>query len=273
MADTKAAKDAAKEFLAELLAKVPEQQRAALEALGTVDEALEFLGSGVKRQSEFSSSMDTLAKERAYLEGKKAEYDEWWKRHNGMLTAGSGALAKLKALKDRGIDPDRPETFSRQDDDPDDRPNFNAAAFMTKEEFQEAMRSSLLATEQGGVALISKAVTIASKHQSEFGEPFDMQPVIDAAIKSGRPIEDEYNLLVQPKRQEKQQKDFDQKLKEAEERGAARERQRLSMPYDISNAEPNAPPTAFSGATSDGKGQGVQRAVDDWFQTQRSKSA
>ena len=86
------AKDAAQKYLEELLAKVPEEKRAAAkEALG-VDSVLEDLGEHVLRQDEFSRLAAEAAEAKAKADEKYAANTKWYTDSIAEYTRGQVAL-------------------------------------------------------------------------------------------------------------------------------------------------------------------------------------
>jgi hypothetical protein len=81
-------KDAGQQFLAELLAQIPEDRRAAVqETLSASEAALNTLGAATLRQSEFSRRMDEADQIVAQTTAYKGELDAWYAANKAKVEA------------------------------------------------------------------------------------------------------------------------------------------------------------------------------------------
>jgi len=275
-----AAKDTGKAFLEQVLAKVPETSRASVQAALENDDLLSFMGDQVMLRPEFSRAMDQLRVQEASLVAKHNEHDNWYKGQKGLLTAGANALARLKALKRRGVirddDPD-PEPDDDDDDDGDPAPASRRRASLpdnvVTQDKLDAVVTAQATLEQQGVRLMSAINKLGMTHFKEFGEPLDTDELIAAAGKSGRTLADEYQVMVAPRREETAKKKQEEEIKAAEERGKAAARAELanqSMPYEVSVSEPGTGTLSLLKAEKPSDGLStVERAAREWNQRRR----
>lgn len=193
-----------KQFLAEVLANVEEADRAAVEAaFGKAPKAVEALGAGAKRQSEFSRAMDELRandaklkQEAEALAATKATVQETYEKQTAWWEANKARLAAVSTSTD-----DDPLKQAKPADIPAD--------VVRRADLDEAGR--------GVVAFNAYTIKLALRHAREFpGEDLDIQDLANkaAASKGQKTIEDVY------------QDTFGAKLKEKADAARAAEIQR-----------------------------------------------
>lgn len=149
--------EAAKAFMAGVLAKVPEGQRAAVQAaIEASPEALALIGDGVIRQEDYSRNMNDLAAAKKKNEDYYVELSTW---HTGVKTE----LETLRAAKPAPVaDPNKPA------------PDGNKAD-ITKADV-DAMLDTFGRDAAGFVAATN---TLSMAHFQKFGEVLDLRPLLE----------------------------------------------------------------------------------------------
>lgn len=217
-------KDAAKEFLAGIFAKIPEDKRQSIQEVLEVDDVLDIVGDGVLRQSEFSRRMDELSNKLKEADGKYSANVEWYEANKDALETALAAQEKLAALEagggngnGGGTSPDL-SGYVKQDD----------------------IAKLIAARETQALGLMSVMNNITAKHSHEFKEPLDTLPVIKLAQEQGLDYVTAYDRMVAPRREERVKKEQEDALKAAKEEGRqAAIREFNSVPYPVGNEEPS----------------------------------
>lgn len=275
------ARDSGKQFLDQVLAKIPEAQRAAVQQALETDDLLGFMGEQVLLRPEFSRQMDALV-------AKRAELDQWFQGQKGLLTAGANALARLKALKRRGVAlSGDDEGQGGEPDDQDDQDDSDLGGegisgrrrtrlpdnLVTKDDLA-ALTTSQQQLERQGIQLMSALNKLSMSHFKEFSEPLDTDALIESATKSGRSVADEYGVMVASRRETAAKQKHEEEIKAAEARGkaaAVAEISNQSMPYPVSVSEPGT--GALSLLRSEKPNDGlstVERAAREWNLARRT---
>lgn len=130
-------------FLAEILARIPEDRRAAVEAV--LPDLAPHVGDGVLRQATFSSELDRLKR-------VESEQTQWWDTNKALVDTGRKAAAA-------GFDPAKPSTTSALPDD-----------VIRAEQLEQ--RERLYATVN------SQMIGLATRHMREFGEDLDLDALM-----------------------------------------------------------------------------------------------
>ena len=221
-------------FVADILAgaQVDDAAKAALVAALDNPVVLKNLEGATLRQGEFSKRMDDLNKK------VKANEDYWANLTSWERTAKADMAEKERQLKQKLAD----EGVSL--DDPNGK-----SEYMSKDDFQKAA--------QEYVAYANATATLQAKHLKEFGEILDLQKVVEVATKDGTNINNAYDILVAPKREEIRKADFEKQLATAREEGKAEAIKNYTMP---ANDIPNSPfPSSLN--KEEGKEYGALAAV------------
>lgn len=260
-------KAAAKEYLESVLARLPEDKRGQVQVLLGLDDVLDEIGAGVLRQSEFSQHMDALRLQSHHVNQTAEQQAEWWKKHTGLLQAGASAMATLKSLKARGVDP----ATAGDQGDGGQGGNGNGgggAVGLTKEEIDALIQPRLEQLEAGGVAAIAQVSRATIRHFREFNEDLDINEVYGVMGKTGKNFEDAYNAFVEPRRTANAAKVREKEIADAEARGAQKAREQFvasGIPYDVDTNSGSVSPF-MANAAQGGKagGNGVMEAVADY---------
>lgn len=181
-----------KQFLSEVLANIEEADRAAVEAaFGKSSKAVEALGAGAKRQSEFSRSMDELrasqaklTKDAEDLAAAKATVQSTYEKQTEWWEANKAALAARTTEENPALTSPKPAEIP--------------ADVIRRADLDEAGR--------GVVGFTAYTIKLALRHAREFpGEELDIQDLANkaAATKGQKTIEDIYQDLYGAKLKEK----------------------------------------------------------------------
>jgi sulfur transfer complex TusBCD TusB component (DsrH family) len=163
-------------FIAGVLAKLPEEQRAQAKAIfdaAEAKDAVTLLGDGTLARADYSKSMDSLR-------DKEGALNEHYERLNNWYTVNKDALEEAKALKERGPAPPADPL------PPSDKPPIQSAALSA----EDVRRLADEAVNSAGRDYIAVSAFIASqglRHLHMFGEPLDALELVQNP-KVGRPI-------------------------------------------------------------------------------------
>lgn len=192
---------AGKAFVDNLLAKVPEADRAAVAAALQRDDILDLAGDGALRHDEFSRLADNL-RAREEIVQRTAEEQSSWYRDNQKL------LEEAAALKRAG--------GGRRE--PEEEPIVTQPQ-LKKEDIVATVAPIIGQIEQDGVRLMGRLSTIGVRHLHEFGEVLDAEQLMESAAKNKRTVDEEYNASVAERRQTRSAEALAKQIAEAEERG------------------------------------------------------
>lgn len=134
--------DAGKAFMDELLSRIPEEKRAAVQD-AIDDGVLEFVGDGTLRQQDYSRAMNNVRE----VETKQKA---WWEQNQPLVEAARAA----------GIDPSKPVVPA----------TVQPTSGVTKDEISRMLDER----EAGAAAFISHTTKLAMAHFREFGEDLDV---------------------------------------------------------------------------------------------------
>ncbi len=146
-------------FLAEVLAKLPTEKRASVEALLTDPEAeagLDLIGDGVLRQADYSRSMNELKQKETEADTHYANLTAWYEQKKA-------DLAELDVLRTKVVptvpDPSRPALAPAPD----------PAKYVNRDEFEQTLGQ----TERGAVTFFNLLNQLSLRHYQTFGEILD----------------------------------------------------------------------------------------------------
>lgn len=227
-----------KKYWQELAAKkgIPaEKVQAIAEVLG--DEAVAgAFSEGFKTLPDYSRDLDKVRDE---WKPKAEKADQWEKWYNEQgKPAYETNLAGIKALqKYQELYGALPEG----DVAPSPKPNGQVSNGLTKEELTKALQEQAASF----VALTKQATRISAQHLSEWKEPLDFDQLEKFAVE-GRyaDLNQAYKDFIEPRRTERQQKEFDDKLKQRYEEGLREGRSRAEVPGS-GGGEPSEPHPFF----------------------------
>jgi DNA-binding transcriptional MerR regulator len=166
-----------------------------------------------------------------------------WRQEMGAeIAKGKEAVSALERMKAAGLKLDGDGTAPAATTPPP-----AAATGLSKEDIEKMLRG----TESQGLQVMSALSDLAISHYAEFGERVKTGDIVAAAQKSGVDLNTAYNTMVSDRRAEKQKKEFEKQLADAEKRGAEKERAKQSAaPYPIGSMESGSSGT-LAGITKD----------------------
>jgi hypothetical protein len=161
-------------FLAGVLAKLPEAERAQVKAAFEKPEAKDavtLVGDSVLARTDYSKKMDALTATQAAVATHKETLDAWYEKNKAALIEHPALKAEIDKLKAGGTD---------DDDD-------TKGKGMTVEEIQKLVDAQISAQAPDFVNLTAYMPTLALRHYQMFGEVLDAQELV-ANPKVGKPI-------------------------------------------------------------------------------------
>lgn len=220
------AQEAGRAFLAEVLALIPEdQQAAARAALEASTQALETLGAGYLRQSEFSRQMDQLRGEQQRLEQWRGELDSWWNDHKTKLE-------EYERIKAGGGNPN--PNPNPNPGNPNPSPSPSPGTFSREDFLRE-----LEAREAAAVGAIVTTNMLSAKHFKEFGEVLDVGALLrDPRIKD-LGLQGVYEATFKERYEQRAKEAEDKRINELVQARLLEERKKAPLPYPVSGREPH----------------------------------
>lgn len=218
-------------FLAGVLAKLPEGQRAQAEAVFNAAEAKEavtLLGDGALARGDYSRHMDDLREKEQALTTYYTQLDGWYKDNQTALT-------EARDVRARGGDPAAPAAASGS-------PGLQSPA-MTPEQIRQIANDAINDAGRDYIAVSAFIATQGDWHRHVFGEPLDATELVNNP-KLGRPIvgqpgrvyslQDAYNEKYGARIHEKQQAAEEERFNaEVEKRLTERTRASASQPFPL----------------------------------------
>lgn len=194
-------------------AGLDDESKAALKkALGNQKFA-EELEKGVKRQSDYSRSMDELKTQKQAVEAQIGQWREWY---NTAVTNDAAREEELQQYRR-----ERGNTTG----------NGNGTVTPTSTGFSKKEIEDMLAGERNRLISITKDMgRIASRHAVEFQEALDVEAVEKVALEKGLTVAKAYDEYVAPRIKEREQKSFEERLKLAREEGLKEGLSRRDLP-------------------------------------------
>lgn len=164
------AKESGQTFLAGVLAKLPEADRAAAQAIfgkPEAEAAVVLVGEGALARPDYSKHMDDLTKKTGELDARQTELNEWFAANEAALKEYLTIKPEYDKLK--GTTPLVPKP---------------PVAGLTKEEIDEQLE----ARDRSFAGALALSMNLASRHLHMFNEPLDTSELL-ANPKLGRPID------------------------------------------------------------------------------------
>lgn len=254
------AKETGQAFLAEVLAHVPEDRRAAVqEALTGSEQALTTLGAGVLRQSDYSRQMDTVAQAKRDADATmaqanvfKGELDGWFEEHKAELEE----YARMKG----------------NPNPPADKPAITGGGGITAEQLAEEFAKR----EAGYAGAMVNIQGLTLKHFQTFSEVLDVPTLMKDPQIRELGLDGVYQKVHGPRLAEKAKAAEDARIEaEVTKRTNERLAQNPRFPYPTSPREPSPldrlenPPKP--GETPTPIGDVVDRAVAEYNQLQADR--
>lgn len=158
------AKESGQSLLAGVLAKLPEGDRAAAQAIfakAEAEGAITLIGESALARSDYSKHMDEIRDKTQQLEAKQTELTEWWE-------VNKDALVDYKTIK--------PE-FDKLKTTPPATPPATPPG-RTQEEIEKEMAATLEVRDRAFAGALGFSVTLAQKHFVMFNEALDMNELL-----------------------------------------------------------------------------------------------
>lgn len=217
-------------FVNDLLAAVPAEQRSAVETALKVDQVSTKLRDGVLARSDYSRQSDQLVQERTRLDAevrdartKIAGWDEWYQG----VTAEQAALAeKVQAYEAvyGPIEGARKPGLSREE--------LQAAIDKTITD-----RSTQFMNQHLG--LVDTLVNLKFEHQTRFKETLDTDKFVKFAQETGLPPKLAYREFVADRVEDQRKVDLAEQIKKAREEGAKAALSEHKLPIGSIRPEPH----------------------------------
>lgn len=206
-------KDSFKAFLADIIAKVPEDKRAMVEETLTAESVVGDLQGAFLRQSDYSRNMDRLRDERREFEAMVAE-----------------ANANIEGWQEY-IDTKQQEIESmRSEQNPSGEEGWT----------REALLRELAQRDNMAIRLADVMTDIKAEHRERFGERLDTSAVMQLAAQKNLSFEHAYREFVGPREEERRKKEQEELIAKAREEGAREYATKNRLPIVPSHAEPHS---------------------------------
>lgn len=183
------ASEAGKAFLAGVIAKLPEAQRAQAEAIfhaAEAEVALEVVGTGALAQPEINRKLDEIAAQDKALKDQLAAATDLYERNDRWYKTNEAALKEYPTLK---TELDRLKAGGGGDDD--DEAKKRVAPGLDKKTIEETITTlldqNLADRERGYVDVVAFMQDTGFQHQQMFGAPPNMRELVGNP-KLGKPI-------------------------------------------------------------------------------------
>lgn len=241
-------KEAATEYLKEVLAKIPDEvkRKAVEEAILGTEEVLEDIGGHILRKSDHSRAMDEARAAKEKADQHKATLDTWFQTNQRTISDGLAALARVKELEEQVAkgsthqDLDDPEavtaaTVSKALE------KLQASGYVKKDEVERLVAQTRLATERDGMVIMNALNKLSLSHFKDHGEILDVDALVALAQEKQMPLVNAYQVFAAEKIEAKAKKDVEAKEKKLREEIEAKVRKEMSAgpPYPVGGDEPS----------------------------------
>jgi len=249
-----------KTFLDEVLAKIPDEaKRKALAADLGVDDVLDTLGDGYKRQQDYSKDKNEMAGLREALDKEREGLAAWRENNLPVIEEYLARKEEYEAWKAKG--------GRRGDDDEPNKPPAIPPELLKKLSQFDALEKkvselNLLAADVP--AFSGVLVDLAERHRDDFGSRLDKMALFEHAKKLNTNIQTAYNDLFKGRYEEAAKQKREDEIKAAELRGreAATRELRSQLPHIVDNKEPST----LSGLKTEGDDKlqvALRAAIED----------
>ncbi len=206
-------KDTYDSFLQSVLAKVPEADKATVQAAFEAPTVAAELRDAVLARADYSRRQDEFEAEVTEARQNIADWQDWYA---GKVEETAKVEADLKAYRDTYGDLDegtmdennrgRRATHGRT---PDDASGID----------QETLQKTLAVRDQLAIKFADMLTDIKLDHERNFHERLDSTALMEYANQKGLPLDAAYQQLIQPKVEEKRAADLTKRIDEAREEG------------------------------------------------------
>src|SRR5688572_17814965 len=201
--------EAGQQFLEQVLAHVPDDQRdAARAALLASKEALQEVGNGVLRQSDYSRNMNAVSE-------YKSQLDTWFEENKALITRAATTPASPAVT-------------------PPAEPNAN---FLTRDD----MVKELQTREQAAIAAIVTTNELGARHYAAFQEPLDIRGLMADPDISKLGLQGVYDKVHGSRHAERAKQAEQARIDKLVNEKLAEERKRFTAhPYPVTGRESSA---------------------------------
>lgn len=176
------AKESGQSFIAGVLAKLPEADRAAAQAILSKPEAeaaVVLIGDGVLARTDYSKNMDAIKVKEDELAAKQQELSEWF-------APNEAALKEYLVIK--------PE-YEKLKADPNHKPNPAAPLTgLTKADLEKELATVIEQNNRAFAGALALATDLSARHSVMFGEALNTTELLGDP-KLGRPVEGDPNRV------------------------------------------------------------------------------
>lgn len=262
-------------YLTELLALVPEEDRAAVEAKVQNDVVLDHLGENLLRQSDYSRSMNELKKSKEALAADVTKYQgayddniRWRQSEVAGITDMKSKLARYEKM----LAPDAllDDGAGAGVKDPGSNGDVDLSKYITREDADKALQERLEQTERNGIQLMSMISNIQARHLKQFNEALDAQDLFEHAAKTKMTLPAAYKDFISERVEEDRKKDHEKEIVQAREDGRIEALRNPTLPHVVNNNEPTVLDAL---ATKDRSAFGLKPAIDDYYKMLAEKNA
>lgn len=212
-----------KSFLADVLAAIPEDKRAAVQEAIDAEPVQAKLKSGVLARDEFSRQMDEVKSIRQQLDGEVTEARTkiagWQKWYNENLGERTTLVDKLKKYE---------EEYGALDGE-------TRAKYLREDDFRTTLDAEIRKRESALLKFTDDLTDLKIEHRQKFGEKLNTEDVYKIAGERNIPLDMAYTIYTADKVKERNDKDFSDKLKAAREEGAREALSKHNLPGVSSN--------------------------------------
>ena len=163
----------------------------------------------IRRATDDFSAMQGRA---TASERKLGEYENWYKTADEQYRTAMAELEQYRQAVNTG----------------NQIPQIDTSKYLTKEDLLKFNQDRDARYSQ----VIKEGLRLASRHAVKFNEELDVDALEKLATESGLPLSAAYDKWIQPRIEEKQKNEWEQKLKLAREEGAKDALSRHKLPVD-----------------------------------------
>lgn len=217
--------DAGKEFLAGVLAKLPESVRGQVETAFNdpqAADALVAIGSGALAQSDINRKYQEIQTKQAELDAAIATAQEDYQKNVDWYKTTSAELETLRAAA-RGHTPPPPA------------PPPAAPTGLSREDIDKILAER----DQGYAGVLGLATTLAAQHLKNFGEVLDGNELINFAKEKRLPLAEAYKQKFSEQITAKAQAEEKARIDKLVEERLQAERRNHQQPFPIRSQEPS----------------------------------
>lgn len=210
------------ESLAQAAGATQEELAVALKVFGS-EAVTKKLGEDLMLRPEFSRRMDELTK-------KEKSYETWYQDVLKTTEENKKTVAEYESLV---------KQYQQQYGEIEGGTRMIASPTFDEKKIREEYDNRLKQLESNTLGLFKTGLKIATKHLKEFDEVLDTDALAKFAVENNLSLEAAYDKFVSPRVQEKQSKEWEEKLRLAREEGAKDALSKHHLPLDTKPSTPH----------------------------------